>query len=94
MRLPTPYSKEAQPFEHFDTPEELALHRVKKDIERGDVNFEHCQSHDGWYGHNVEVNYDKLIVHEVGGVEMRKVFSYPSLVAYVRQSERQSSLFA
>lgn len=92
--LPTPYKKEAQPFEHFDTPEELALHRVKRDIETGHADFDQCQSNTGWYGHHTEVNHDKLIVTQCAGVEMRKVFSYPKLVAYVRQFEVQSSLFA
>lgn len=92
--LPSPYDKRAQPFEHFDTPEELALHRVKGDIASGHVDFDQCQSVNGWYGHSVEVNHDKLIVHAVGGVEMRKVFSYPKLVEYVRQFDRQATLFA
>lgn len=92
--LPTPYCKEAQPFEHYDHPEELARARVRADIESG--WSEHRQTHSGhsWYGHGTEIRGDKIIVTQCAGKEMFEVFNYKQLVLEEKQKMRQQTLFA
>lgn len=80
MTLPTPYSKEAQPFEHFDHPEDLARARVQREIKNGTAYQRHELSTSCWYGHGTQINGDKLTVKQCGGVEMNIVFDYQKLL--------------
>ena len=94
MKLPSPYQKEANPFQHFDTPRELALHRVRHDIESGWAYHTQVQAGNGWYGHQTEVRYDKLIVLQCAGDKMEVTFNYKELLREVEFMEQQLSLFS
>ena len=91
--LPEVYSKDAQPFEHFDTPEELARHQVRMDIKSGWADHDQSQAGTGWYGHHIEIRHDKIIVMECAGKKMNEVYDYKKLVREERQKELQKTLF-
>lgn len=91
--LPTPYKKEAQPFEHFDHPEALARHVVRREIENGTADEHHERSGTGWYGHHTEIRADKIIVMECAGETMERSFNYQRLVKEERQAMAHNTLF-